>query len=237
MKKMNWIIIALIAVMAFSVSAQINGSVFNSKITSSCIIWDSGEYWVDNDIRGDVALSIVGSDVVIHGNNHVLSANNAIHISSKRVTIENCIIYGAESAIIIAYESGDNTIVNNNINGVISVGASGNTIEENSGDYSIIVSSLVTNVTSQPSTATIMSNYPNPFNPSTKIRFYLPKSAHVRLNIYNLSGQRIDTLVDEVKSAGSYEINWDASSCPAGTYVYRLVADGISKTGRMNLLK
>jgi len=85
-------------------------------------------------------------------------------------------------------------------------------------------------------------NYPNPFNPSTTIRFNLPKSAQVRLSIYNLLGQEIVVLVDEKLSAGLHELRWDGRDkqyaiVPSGMYVYRLEAGSYRGIGKLLFLK
>ena len=70
------------------------------------------------------------------------------------------------------------------------------------------------------------SNYPNPFNPLTRIDYQLPGSSVVNLSIYNLQGQKIATLVSEVQNAGHYQVEWDASQFASGVYFYKIeVAD------------
>ncbi len=78
---------------------------------------------------------------------------------------------------------------------------------------------------------------PNPFNAITTITYQLPEAGNVNLSVYNLSGQRIATLVDGVKSAGEHTITWDASEYSSGIYFYRLVAGDEVFTKRMTLLK
>ena len=81
-------------------------------------------------------------------------------------------------------------------------------------------------------------NYPNPFNPATTIRFGLPEAANVRLEIFNLLGQRIATLIrGEEINAGRYEITWDASDIPSGTYIYRFQAGDYENTKKLMLIK
>ncbi len=80
----------------------------------------------------------------------------------------------------------------------------------------------------QPETFQLHQNYPNPFNPETTIEYELAQPGHVRLTIYNLLGQRVQTLVDSWQPAGPYRINWDgggergARSVSSGVYVYEL---------------
>ena len=88
----------------------------------------------------------------------------------------------------------------------------------------------------------VYQNYPNPFNPSTTIRFAVPKSEEVVINIYDITGNYIQTLVNSFFSAGTYEVQWDGRNISgyqvsAGIYFYR-VKSGKSVVGKkMMLLK
>ncbi len=88
-----------------------------------------------------------------------------------------------------------------------------------------------------PSSYDLMQNFPNPFNPSTEIRFSLPSSSKTSLVVYNILGQEIATLVNEVKNAGNYSVRFDAANVPSGTYFYRLESSGHSELRKMLLLK
>ena len=89
-----------------------------------------------------------------------------------------------------------------------------------------------------PSDFMLEQNYPNPFNPVTNIRFGIPTSGYVSLNVYDLSGKLAATLVNEKKSSGSYEIKFDASGFSSGVYFYSLEVDGnIVDTRKMILLR
>jgi len=83
----------------------------------------------------------------------------------------------------------------------------------------------------------LYNNYPNPFNPFTNIRFDIPKSNHVKIIIYNTLGKEITTLVKEKLSAGSYEVDWNASDYPSGVYFYRFVTEEFTKTKKMLMIK
>jgi hypothetical protein len=83
----------------------------------------------------------------------------------------------------------------------------------------------------------LLQNYPNPFNPSTTISFILRKKSHVSLKIYNVVGQEVATLLDGTKTSGSYFIRFDGSNLPSGVYLYRLIADNLSQTHKMILIK
>lgn len=88
-----------------------------------------------------------------------------------------------------------------------------------------------------PTVLELKQNYPNPFNPSTTISYSLPEQAFVSLKIYNILGQEIETLVDETKSAGVYEVDWESKTAASGIYFYRLNFGGKILTKKMTLLK
>lgn len=93
-----------------------------------------------------------------------------------------------------------------------------------------------------PNNYMLYQNYPNPFNPSTVIRFELPIKTKVELKIYDILGELINSLVDEEKQPGRYEITWDGKNflgqkVSSGIYFYRLKADNFNETKKMILLK
>ena len=95
--------------------------------------------------------------------------------------------------------------------------------------------------TALPTDFALGQNYPNPFNPSTVIPYQLPVSAHVRLEVFNLLGQRLVTLVDGVRSAGVHMAQWDATDAAgravgAGVYIYRLSSNDQTQSRRMVLV-
>ncbi len=88
----------------------------------------------------------------------------------------------------------------------------------------------------------LAQNYPNPFNPTTTIDFSLPEAQHVTLEIVNIQGQVVRTLVDDVRSAGDHSVEWDATSdngnrVASGVYFYRLSAGDHVASRKMTLLK
>ncbi|MFY0685273.1 MAG: T9SS type A sorting domain-containing protein [Balneola sp.] len=89
----------------------------------------------------------------------------------------------------------------------------------------------------QPSTYILEQNYPNPFNPSTTISYSLAKAGQVEISVYNLIGQQVATIVNEIKSAGIHSAQFDASSLSSGIYIYTIKANGFSMQRRMTLIK
>ena len=88
-----------------------------------------------------------------------------------------------------------------------------------------------------PKDIALRQHYPNPFNPSTVIRFELPRESYVSLRVYNPLGQEIRTLVDGARSAGVYEVRFDAAGLPSGMYIYRMKAGEFIQTKRLMLLR
>lgn len=83
----------------------------------------------------------------------------------------------------------------------------------------------------------LYDNYPNPFNSSTKIKFYLPHNSAVELKIYNVLGQLITTIIKEEKPSGFYEVDYNATDLPSGMYIYRIQLGEYSETKKMVLLR
>jgi len=85
-------------------------------------------------------------------------------------------------------------------------------------------------------------NYPNPFNPETRIQFELSKPSYVRIEIYNVHGQKIKRLVNEMKPTGAHIVVWDgridnAEFAASGVYFYRFVAGNFQQIRKMTLLR
>jgi hypothetical protein len=84
---------------------------------------------------------------------------------------------------------------------------------------------------------TLEQNFPNPFNPLTTIRYEIPRDVYVKLEVYNLLGQRIHLLIDEVQQAGSHECVFSSEELASGVYFYRLQAGNYTETKKMVLLR
>ena len=84
---------------------------------------------------------------------------------------------------------------------------------------------------------TLYQNYPNPFNPSTTIRYSLPKAGQVLLEIYNIIGEKVETLVNKYQSAGEHQLQWQPEDLSTGIYFYKLQVGGFSETKKLILQK
>ena len=169
--------------------------------------------------------------------------------SSGDLTIDNLAANGIE---LLQYEqNGIYRIGLLDMNGAAVIGSGDLKLLEIRGQFEV-VSALVADINHNTIAAALLSggngknlpdafslgqNYPNPFNPATEIEFSLPRSANIRMEIYNIAGQKVATLVDGQRDAGQHSVFWDASENASGVYFYRLSADDFVDTRKMLLLK
>jgi hypothetical protein len=88
-----------------------------------------------------------------------------------------------------------------------------------------------------PAVFSLEQNYPNPFNPLTVIRFHVSRRSHIRLQVYNILGEEVATLINEKKNQGDYTVTFDASALASGMYLYRLSGDDFVSTKKMLYLR
>jgi hypothetical protein len=88
-----------------------------------------------------------------------------------------------------------------------------------------------------PQEFSLSQNYPNPFNPTSNIRFTLPQSAKVTLQVFNITGQLVATLANSKMSAGEHTVQFNASNLASGVYIYRMIAGDFVQTKKMTLIK
>ena len=97
--------------------------------------------------------------------------------------------------------------------------------------------SSITNTSTIAENYKLEQNFPNPFNPTTTIKFSIPSSSFVKLSVFDIVGREVSTLVNEKLSAGSFEYNFNASELPSGVYFYKLSTNDFSEVKRMMLVK
>jgi len=88
-----------------------------------------------------------------------------------------------------------------------------------------------------PKTFALFANYPNPFNPSTKIRYAISQTDFTAIKVYSILEKEVATLINERKTPGIYEIDFDGSDLASGTYFYKLQSGNFTQTKKMIILK
>ena len=164
-------------------------------------------------------------------NNFVITRGNAIHRTSNNGTNWSTIF--THSSTTTVFYGMDLTLSSTGCPVGWAVGSTGVIIK--------VTSTLLginnNNTNGIPTEYQLAQNYPNPFNPSTKISYALPKSGLVTLKIYDIVGREVSTLVNEVKTAGSHIVEFNASNYASGTYFYRLQNNDFTETKKMLLVK
>ena len=118
---------------------------------------------------------------------------------------------------------------------------SGYSITAHPGDTDVNFNFTITDVgrgqSNVPNTFSLSQNFPNPFNPSTTIKYRVKETSKVQLKVFNILGNEVETLVSGLKPAGNYEVTWNAVNLPSGIYFYQLRAGSFTDTKKMVLLK
>jgi len=120
-----------------------------------------------------------------------------------------------------------------NINGW-AVGYGGKILKTTNGGVTFVEDEEIDEV---PTEYKLSNNFPDPFNPSTKLRYSVPQSSQIQIKIFDILGNEIETLVNEEKPIGTYEIVWYAENLPSGVYFYRLQAGDFVEIKKMILLR
>jgi len=164
----------------------------------------------------------------------------------KDIIVNDSTIFAASrgQGVFVSIDDGENWQVSSDgllSEDVISLCADNkNTIYAGTFRYGIFSTNEVSNVEYIPSPIPqnyLLDNYPNPFNPTTKISFAISKSSNITLTVYDALGSKVSTLIDDFIEAGNYSVSFDASDLASGIYFYRLTSDTFSETKKMVLLR
>jgi hypothetical protein len=186
---------------------------------------NGGEIWTVGETEDITWTSVNVNDVKIE-----ISVDNGVTWSTIADSIPNT---GAYSWVVAAQDTSDECLVkitnlqNSNVydeSDTLFTIENPTGIEENKNNRLPIEFDLV-------------QNYPNPFNPSTRINYAVPETTPVTIKVYDIIGQEIAVLVNEVKEAGIYELEFDANKLTSGVYIYRMVAGNFTAVKKMNVLK
>jgi len=228
---------------------QKNTGLTNTNVTALASI---GGFLFAGTSQGSIGGVYISSD---NGNNWTLSLNDA-WISSFLTLGSNIFAGSVGNGIWRSTNYGNTwTQINDGLGSgaynVLSIGADDQYLfagTVSSGIWRRPLSQVVTDISDdvnlQPEIFSLEQNFPNPFNPSTKIRYSIPaaplslgEGQGVRLVIYDVLGNEVAALVNEEKPAGVYEVEFNASSLPSGVYFYKLQAGNFVETKKLILIK
>jgi|GEM_PF-5053586 len=150
---------------------------------------------------------------------------------------EVCPAIGDDGTLYVVYENSLNAIECSSMGLADSPWPRSRGNNRNTGQYDYVPTHVHQETGKLANTHVLQQNFPNPFNAQTTIVYSLPRQAKAKLVVYNLLGQEIATLVDQVKPAGKYTVRFDASNLSNGIYTYRLFAGSGVITRKMLLLK
>jgi hypothetical protein len=147
-------------------------------------------------------------------------------------------VEGRKVSIANSYKSWKNIIITNNEDYIVTWGDERNTDPDIfAQSLNALVTSVNNSTTNTPELFVLSQNFPNPFNPSTTIKFSLPPSGYAALKIYNALGEEVAVLLNKELQTGTYEVEWNATDFPSGIYFYQLKTEELVESKKMVLLK
>ena len=170
------------------------------------------------------------------------------HLSGVSFTdVNNRTAVGGNGTILRTTDGGDNWVsqssgTTNHLSGVsftdanngTVIGQYGTILRTTNGGASFVEEDQIGDI---PIAFSLSDNFPDPFNPSTKIRYSIPQTSIVVIKVFDILGNEIETLINEQKSIGTYELTWTAVNLPSGIYFYQLIAGSYIETKKMVLMK
>lgn len=175
--------------------------------------------------------------------NNIGTLNNgqANSLTAKLVGLKNLIDKGNKNAAINKLNAFINH-VEGFVNGSVLTSAEAQPLINAANSIISQINSLPKHVnddsnSSVPQDFTLENNFPNPFNPSTVIQYAIPIASNVKLEVFNITGEKVATLVDGFKNEGTYKESFNAASLPSGMYLYRINAGSFVETKKMILMK
>jgi hypothetical protein len=192
-------------------------------------------------INGGVPIELVSFSAIVDVNNVTLSWITASELNNSGFEIQrkNLIEYNDWQKIAFIEGKGTATasqyytFVDENVTN----GSNQYRLKQLDYDGTFEYSNIIQAEVGSPIEISLEQNYPNPFNPTTTIKYQIPERSFVTIKVYDVLGNEIETLVNEEKPAGSYEIEFNGTGLPSGTYFYQLQAGSFVETKKMVLMK
>ena len=211
------------------------------KVLSNDIAYALGTYGsiMRYDIHGFVPVELVSFTSSVSGNNVLLKWNTATELNNQGFDVERAAIPGNWEKIGFVAGSGTTTeprsysFVDNDLNTGKYYYRLRQVDYNGTFEYSDVIQVEVV----VPFDFALEQNYPNPFNPNTMIRFSVPQNSMVNIKVYNIVGQEVAEIVNDVKTSGRYEISFEANGLASGIYLVKMQAGDFISTIKMTLLK
>jgi PKD repeat protein len=185
---------------------------------------NGGEIWVVGETE-----DITWTDVNVNDVKVELSTDNG---TSWSTIVESTPNTGTYSWTVASQDSSDECLIR------ITNVANGNVYDVSDDVFTLdIISTVEEDLETIPSEFELSLNYPNPFNPSTKIKYAVPEESPVSIKVFDLTGREVATLVDEIKQPGSYELTFEAGKYASGVYIYQMISGDFVQVKKMSLLK
>lgn len=208
-----------------------NGSIIwqfqtSGPIRSTAALSSSRVIYIGNDAGQFYALDSLGSVKWWYQDSAVIRSPILYHQGTAYV--------GTEAGRILAFFDDQTLISNFKISVVTS--PMWETFQGNNARTGVL-RAQTDNLSTLPEKYSLLQNYPNPFNPTTIIRYEIPQQSYLTLKIYNVLGQEVSTLLNEMKQPGRYEVQLNAEGLASGMYFYRLQAGNFIETKKLVLLR
>ena len=191
--------------------------------------YDNGKTWVPINTTGvPESYFLYPINILVgHGSDIFMVFYNVVFVSTDNGNNWNNISNGLPGSEITAFFVNDSSV----FAACAEVGIWQMPLSE------IITAVKQPELASTPKSFVLWQNYPNPFNPSTIIGYDIPKLSHVTINVYDVLGRKVKTLVDTEKLPGHYQLTFNASRLPSGVYFYRLTAGSYVQTKKLMVIK
>jgi len=223
----NSVVASNTTIKAFAETQRSSGgtNLFVGSLDGAFLSTDNGKNW--KTINSGLTYTNINSMAVSGQNVFAATENGGVFFTKDNGTSWSQINTG-----LPANTSVRSLVIENNI--MYAAASSGIVYKRALSD---VVTSVRNEISSIPKTFTLSQNFPNPFNPTTKISFSVPQKTNVSLRVYDITGKEVSVLLNQELEAGNYQTDFNASGLSSGIYLYKISADNFIQTKKMMLIK